>query len=69
MIFYIIIKEINPILYSGYALKDVAVKYIMDTNKEVFANLGRHWDGDENSYIHVRLSFCCFMNSCLCLVS
>ena len=39
--------------YAGYALKDVAVHYIMQTNPAVFERLGRSWDGDENSYCHV----------------
>ena len=38
---------------AGYALKDVAVYYIMRTNPEVFRRLGRSWDDDENSYCHV----------------
>ena len=40
-------------LISGYALKDVAVFYIMRTNPEVFSRLGHNWDGDEDSYLHV----------------
>ena len=39
--------------FLGYALKDVAVYYIMNTNPAVFVKLGREWDGDENSYCHV----------------
>ena len=39
----------------GYALKDFAVFYLMRSYPEVFASLGRNWDGDENSYCHVRL--------------
>ena len=38
---------------SGYALKDVAVWYMMKENLEVFERLGRTWDSDENSYCHV----------------
>ena len=38
---------------SGYALKDVAVHYMMKENPGVFARLGRTWDEDENSYCHV----------------
>ena len=40
-------------IFLGYALKDVAVYYIMKTNPSVFLRLGRGWDGDENSYCHV----------------
>ena len=40
-------------VFSGYALKDVAVFYIMRSNPEVFSRLGRNWDGDEDSYCHV----------------
>ena len=39
----------------GYALKDVAVFYLMRSYPEVFTSLGRNWDGDKNSYCHVRL--------------
>ena len=39
----------------NYALKDVAVKYLMKENPEVFERLGRKWDGDEKSYMHVRI--------------
>ena len=34
-------------------MKDVAVSYIMKTNPDAFARLGRKWDGDELSYMHV----------------
>ena len=37
----------------NYALKDVGVKYLMKENPEVFERLGRKWDGDENSYMHL----------------
>ena len=43
---------------SGYALKDVAVFYIMRTNPDVFFKLGRSWDDDEDSYCHVRMETC-----------
>ena len=47
-------KEISFIIKgSGYALKDVAVHYMMKENPGVFARLGRTWDEDENSYCHV----------------
>ena len=46
-------------LISGYALKDVAVFYIMRTNPEVFSRLGRNWDGDEDSYCHVSVCATC----------
>ena len=39
--------------FSGYALKDVAVYWTMKTNPEVYARLGRAWDGDDKSYCHV----------------
>ena len=39
--------------FSGYALKDVAVYWTMKTNPEVYARLGRAWDGDDQSYCHV----------------
>ena len=44
-------------IISGYALKDVAVFYIMRTNPDVFFKLGRSWDDDEDSYCHVRMEY------------
>ena len=46
-------KKILIKKYAGYALKDVAVHYIMQTNPAVFERLDRTWDGDESSYCHV----------------
>ena len=39
--------------FSGYALKDVAVFYIMKTNPQIFTKLGRFWNDDGDSYCHV----------------
>ena len=39
--------------FPGYALKDVAVFYIMRTNPQIFTKLGRSWDDDGDSYCHV----------------
>ena len=50
------------IIFLGYALKDVAVYYIMKTNPSVFLRLGRGWDGDENSYCHVIIKQCILKN-------
>lgn len=53
----VILWDVDRFNLLGYALKDVAVFYIMQTNPAVFVKLGRSWDGDEdeNSYCHVSL--------------
>ena len=44
------------LILPGYALKDVAVFYLMKTSPDVFAKLGRTWDEDEQSYCHVSIT-------------
>ena len=43
----------DPNVILGYAIKDVAVRYLIEKYPAVFERLGRKWDGDENSYCHV----------------